>query len=794
MSSSPRASRMNKRLPHPIAGSDLVAYCDPHDLVAIATPAHDIVVYRISGHVAFTVKRRDADAEVTALGWKGDGGVLGVGWSDGGYGLYAGEGGKLLGRGSVRGEVEEEGDGGLGGEIVVRGFRWMRFSDGGSERELFDGGLEDDDSENDLSAEGSDLFGKGKRVADSKGSIEILTRSIAMLDVTSVLPRLSAIPSHGMRSGPDGSRFASQAATDTVFESAKDEGSDGGVDTLVICSSDGKTHVLMDDMVKIGSCEIVGSPLLQASNANSECHAILSQAADEQCHLNTITLPLNTLGGPLLHVIATNTKRIQNLLSYISQTTHCITHDYTTGLQFPSRLLANIRAELEEKQEGDLVTNLYHLALTGMFSETMKEWLVDIVKETNHKRWDQAVNTMYSNIQQHLFVHLKPALDRLSIATTTLRGYARYHEDSSSFEVPSELFTKMLDGIDSLRIISQELLLVVMDEQREFKAFSKWLRVLIDIGVAGPGTKSGDETEAKENPNLEYPLLLRYVEHTMLRSTLARFVEDKGTSPGLSEMSYARTCEAINKLHWLKENDSELQIKDVEDANALVNLPALTAYLSESVRVALERVTAWQSKMLTPPTSIHIPTDPETRVLDLQVHVPASAGERGQRAVTRLLFLPPETRQDLLLYSFLSGADADSPHESILEDPPSSYRHRLEVLDAKFHSPNNILVLGRQHTDGEGGAFLVSEVRVSADGSMTPGPSLHDLSAQRGFIPESLVVRGREGKKVCLLFGSGGKMWVALDLASLGRSTEVDEAAARMEHEDDDGGDDEMIE
>ncbi|KAK1819370.1 hypothetical protein LTR12_006196 [Friedmanniomyces endolithicus] len=783
-----------KRLSHPVAGPELVAYCDPHDLVAIATPAHEVVVYRISGYVAFTVKRRDAEAEVTALAWKGDGGVLGVGWSDGGYGLYAGEGGKLLGRGSVRVELEEGGDGVVGEEVVVvKGFRWMRFAGGGIERNRFDGGFGDDDSEDDLSADGSGVFDDGKRVADSKGSIENLTRSIATLDVTTILPRLSAIPSHGMRSGPDGSRFASQAATDIVFESAKDEGSDGGVDTLVICSSDGKAHVLMDDMVRIGTCEIVGSPLLQASHANSESHSILSQTADDQCHLNTITLPLNTLGGPLLHVIATNTKRIQNLLSYISQTTLCITHDYTTGLQFPSRLLANIRAELEEKQEGDLVTNLYHLTLTGMFSETMKEWLVDIVKETNHKRWDQAVNTMYSNIQQHLFVHLKPALDRLSIATTTLRGYARYHEDSSAFEVPAELFTKMLDGIDSLRIASQELLLVVMNEQREFKAFSKWLRVMIDVGVAGPGTKSGDETEAKENPNLEYPLLLKYVEHTMLKSSLARFVEYKGSSSEVSELSYARTCEAISSLHKMSEHDDELQIKEVQDANALVNLPALTAYLSESVRVALERVTAWQSKMLTPPNSVHIPTDPETRVLDLQVHVSANVDERGQRAVTRMLLLPPETRQDLLLYSFPSGSDADSPHESLSEHQPSSYRHRLDVLDAKFHSPNKLLVLGRQHTDSEGAAYLVSEVRVSADGALTPGPSLHDLSAHRGFLPERMIVGGRECKRVCLLFGNGGKMWVALDLASLGRSSEVDGPGARRENWEDHSEDDQMI-
>ncbi|TKA70076.1 hypothetical protein B0A55_09005 [Friedmanniomyces simplex] len=657
--------------------------------------------------------------------------------------------------------------------MVVKGFRWMRFRGGGDGREEDGGSFKDDDGDDDdLSADGSEVLSDGKRVADSKDSIERLTRSIATLDVTSVLPRLSAIPSHGMRSGPDGSRFASQAATDAVFESAKEESSEG-VDALVICSSDGRAHVLVDDMVKIGSCDIVGVPLLQASHTNSEAHAILSQTADQELHLNTITLPLDTLGDPLLHVIATNTKRIQNLLSYITQTIHCITHDYTTGLQFPSRLIANMQTELEEKQEGDLITNLYHLALTGTFSDTMKEWLVDIVKETNHKRWDQAVNTMYTNIQQHLFVHLKPALDRLSVATTTLRGYARYLEESSAFEVPSELFTKILDGIDSLRVVSQKLLLVVMEEQRQFKAFSKWLRVMIDIGVAGPGSKGGVETEAKENPNLEFPLLLKYVEHTMLRSRLARFVEEKGAahalaSPELSEMSYERTCEAVGKVDRLAENDDGLRVKDIQDAEALVNLPALTAYLSGNVRVALERVTEWQSKMLAPPTSLHVPTDPETQILDMQVDVlPHADGRQQPNAVTRLLLLPAETRQHLLLYSFFP--DPYTPDDNATEHQPTTYHHRLEILDAKFHSPATILILGRL-VDSEGAPrHLVSEVRVSADGTVSPGPSLHDMSTHPGFVPERLMVGGREGKRVCLVLGNGGRMWVALDLESLGR-------------------------
>ncbi|KAK3113681.1 coatomer subunit delta [Teratosphaeriaceae sp. CCFEE 6253] len=357
----------SKRLPHAIA-ADLVAYCDPHDLIAIATDAHDVVVYRLTGQVAFTVKRKDSEAEVTAVNWKQDGSVLAVGWSDGGYGLYSGESGKVLSSGRVSAEVEDGGD--AADEVlrgaVAKGFRWTMYGTRVStaQSEGHHAGL---DLEDDLDEVETGLQGQTKPRADSKASIQQLTRSIATMDVTTILPRLSALPSHGLRLGQDSSRFTSQAAADTVFESAKDASTDG-VDTLTITSNDGIVHVLMDDTVKIGTCGIVGSPMLQASHSNSPSHAVLSQTEDSQLHINTIGLPLDTLGGPLLHVIATNTKRTQILLSYTTQSIRCLTHDYTTGLAFPTRLVANMESELAEKQEGDLTSELYQLALTGVFT------------------------------------------------------------------------------------------------------------------------------------------------------------------------------------------------------------------------------------------------------------------------------------------------------------------------------------------------------------------------------------------------------------------------------------------
>jgi anaphase-promoting complex subunit 4 len=442
------------------------AFSEPHALTATEAE-NSIIVTRYNHQVAFVVKH-NKDAPITALQWKPDGSVLGAGYSDGTYGLYSGENGKSVSNGD------------LGSAITVENLSWRKL--------------------------------RVANIAQRPGELENLSKSIALMDTTAVLPRLSALPSHGLRL-PSDNRFGTQAATDWLFQTT-DPNMDC-VDMLVLQSSNGVIHLLMDDTVEVGSFEVDALPSLEAS------------FTEEKPENNDyIDLPLPKTSSHLLLVVAVNTKRIQNLLAYILQTLHCIQHDFSTGLQFPTRLISNISAELEEKDQGDLVTNLYHLAMTGQYTPLMLEWLTDIVKETNHKRWDQAVATMYKHIQDHLFINLKPALDRLTIAITSIRGYARYLEGSGKFDVEPALFTAVLSEVDKLREDYHSMLDKTMVEQKRFRAFSKWMRVMIDVGVAGPGTKNGTETEEKELPNIDYSQVLQYIENMLTPHTRADFQFD----------------------------------------------------------------------------------------------------------------------------------------------------------------------------------------------------------------------------------------------------------------------------
>ena len=224
-----------KRLEH-ATEIGLAAYCDVHDLIAtVSSSTGDVVVYRINGQVAFTIKGRRHDAEVTVLKWKPDGSLLGLGWTDGLCGVYSGEDGRLLSQSSVVDEQEEKdwkldlapdfetasqtvedmGDEGRAATCIgwtaypshskISSEPTIRSEVSPTAKKWFHG--VGDDFQNSETDEASRIT----------PVIEELTRSLTTLDVTSVVPQLSAIPSHGARSRTHGRKFACKVGSDRVY-------------------------------------------------------------------------------------------------------------------------------------------------------------------------------------------------------------------------------------------------------------------------------------------------------------------------------------------------------------------------------------------------------------------------------------------------------------------------------------------------------------------------------------------------------------------------------------------------
>lgn len=751
--------------------SDLSVLCSPHDLIAIVTADSDVVVYRLNGQIAFTVKCKDPDeVSVSAAKWKPDGSLLAIGWSDGSWGIHDGGSGKLVSEGRLSGSQGEEEwkldlepgwgpDDDENGAVAVAGFGWEKHElqhpkgkmaatkDREVNTEAWADGLKDDEDEEENKA--------ARQLAD-------LPRAIATLDTSKLLPRLSAIPSHGLRSGPEGARFTTQATTDGVFEVKKTD-AHNAVDALIVYTEAGDVKVLLDDTVPIGSFKVDSRPFKHTSHPRNGSHVLLSHAPEGGIQFNTQDLPLASLGGPLLHVIARDTKRIQSTLAYITQVIRCITHDYTTELQFPTRLINNINMMLSEAEQpqGDLAYNLCHLAMTGQHTPIMLEWLTDIVKEPNHKRWDTAIGGMYSRIQNHVFVNLLPALDRMSIAVCSLRGLAELHKHSTTFDVAPSLFSDILEDIDALRLVAQKVQLICIHEWQQFRAFSKWLRVQIEVGSAGPFSKSALETEEKEAMSLDHGLVIGYINDTMRQSELAVYVQKlpelRGVverdaffkQPILQQICYDNTKET------LKQSELAASTTKANTNTVPLNLQAITVSLVGRIRVVLDRITAWQSKMLPSPKSFggpaEIPSD--ARACDMRMN----ANNNGDLTVGVLL-VHGGTLYLHTKHSSIGSHELQSEHDSA-----------SALLDASFVSNDRCITLRRSEEHGT----CSLNVAMLESGLTTP-PSfitietvVHTFDADDAFQPEKLLVGGRKDKEICVVFGDGGRSWRVYDLSKM---------------------------
>jgi hypothetical protein len=835
----------SKRLPQPIR-FPFTAYSHKHDLLAIVSATSEVHVFRIiSGQVAFVISPADSplepDIQVTALAWKPDGTSLGVGWSNGKYGIYDGTTGRSTSLVELEtADVEEEYALNLvpsGSDADVEARRkqststvvCLGFMGHSTAPKQGSGGktLEGKETTEDWFL-GHDLQELDDNDDNDDGGIMALARdagigqlprSIAALDVTGVLPRLSTIPAHtpaipmpALKTLPHASNFSSQAATDTHFDAQRALPSTA-IESLLVCQEDRTVQVLLDETVKIGTCLLGGKPLRHAAYAQSPTHAILCEHEQSASPLRVhfLELPLSTLSGPLLHVMTTNTKRIQTLLEYIVQTVRCIERDYRLNAKPPSQFIAFLQDELEVNYpaDGDAVANVYHLAMTGSFHPQVKKWLEEEIIDSTVARWQQSLSTLYANIQAHLFVNLLPALDRFSIALTVLRGQATFHEGASEFDCHPRLFSRLLENVDSLRLVAQKLLLIVQAESRESKAFHKWLKLQKEIIRAGISTPGALEIEERESPAIDYPLLLSYIKNHMKASDLSLYIDPRPTSEApppeddtgaddpaaraaapaasdrphttdaetffqtahIRDMTYARTAQALAQL----DAALPLALPDVEDPASLLNLPALTCGLVGRVRDLLARITAWQNRVVfapVDPPSVELPLDPASfRVADLIMAPDARA--RGGGCCTSILALAEDGRDTVRVFDIVPGTQGK--RSAPASTASASYEHASlreegvvvggEVLDVKFMPRGEgagsvFLCLFRPHGDSE----VVQIARYRIDGPGSSGELLHNFLPDTSFRAETMLVGGRKGKMVCIVFGKKGREWRVLDL------------------------------
>lgn len=828
----------------------LIACCPTMDLIAVVTDEENLDVYRINGQRAFGLRRKNDDVAVDMIKWEFNGKSIAVSWSDGRMDLVSAETGKVALKDlELPKDTEKDGESGR-----VRCIGWgLNFIDVEavkSRTRKATRGFDLETEEWDDTKDDADIDDFLQRQPDLQAldCAPDLPDQLAVMDVETLLPKLPAIPLPPtlpfMRlSQADSGAFSSQAEVDALLHSQhlKDYNS---VDMFIRCSERGTVHPSIYDSletVTVGlspAWNIESTPLLHISHPYACSHGLLMRttSSDSQAkHITFVPLTLNFIpnAGIYLHLIASKTSQLQNLLLYITQCLQRIRTFFKQATDLPSKFMMNITETLEEKGQGDLITNLFHLACTGACPPLIREWLVDELTEQGHKRWDSTVTNSLTTLQALIHENLIPALDRTATVISRLRGLAMFHDSDWIFSRPATQFNTLLDVLQNMRLLAHTALSHVGDEKRQFHAFSRWLRFVIDFEATEPNSQSRAEMEGRDS-GVDIGLVLDYVRHGLQQSSLKPYLmpeivldekykqkegasyEDTKKAIAVAEEGQRWRPDALcleHVLGHLTKGTTDLlrQVSKWQESGTQMNSGIVLSPSSSDgndtvdMRMIYEvRPTALPSTLPANKAAQQPSTMSSSSSTVLSTYVAISAAESKTLTIHRLTHASAITSLPRDLYShgiaslsfpgtITSFSFSDDSSLLVLLHPPESSSssvpesediagHRIlripyaspDAVSASADSSESITYTMLPAATASKhllptGAPPASVQETAIQAEQVHNYTIHVFAQGERFVPHKLVVNGRKGRRVVVVLAEDGKHYRVLDLDYPGR-------------------------
>ncbi|KAF2396006.1 hypothetical protein EJ06DRAFT_585544 [Trichodelitschia bisporula] len=690
----------------PCPSPKTIAVCPAMDLVAVADHDHSMTVYRFNGQPAFTLPRRSKQGEITCMAWKFNGQYLVMGWSDGLVEVIAAETGSVMQhfrQVAADGSVDRRGVTCIGWGINAIDVPKFKARTGDDVAHPFPASAE----VNVLKALPLEDWATGKAPIDIEDFLDRepdlfaldmdpeLPDKLARMDVTFLFPKLPALPAilrpqQGLDSATT-EMFSNQAALDMVLHTQQPLNFDA-VDSMIWGQGDGSLRVVLYDSLSLGAVELPDEWKNKdirhhhhAWHPYSSTHWFLSEGKNQEGKLSTLMFPL-TLGilrnsGNYIHHIESKTAQLETLVLYVRESLFALNYYWKSAKELPSRLKENMEEDLVEKEEADLIAQLYELACAGHCGPTLKEWLVVHMGDRNLKRWDHAMTTGYNKVTELLRDTLIPALDRCQMLLDSLKGLAIYHADSPFFNVPLEYFETSTNVIRCMRLIASHALLVVSQERTEYAIYAKWIR--------GEFVRLSSNTPPMTEPEpLDLELLLNYLEQL-----------------GNSKMDvFIQANEKLEKLEKLDKSDYDvvsavvLEIAKGEEPdrqNRILNLHTHFEVWSRESQKLVGQITTWQR---------------ESSMLGKPIVLKTGAW-RPWASRIRMVFEKLESSSDMTTYALVNAEDDRDQlhvfrtvHSDIYENTTSIHRQQVgiwrtggpKIIDLDFIDDDECLVLVKE--------------------------------------------------------------------------------------------------
>lgn len=381
------------------------------------------------------------------------------------------------------------------------------------------------------------------------------------------------------------------------------------------------------------------------------------------------------------------------------------------------------------------------------------------------------MTTLYVELGKIFQTNLLPVLERCIVVASNLRGLARYYEGSNKFDVSPDAFTSIIDALSMLQLLVHEAIQILGEEQRQFRAFSKWLRHEIDLAAADPESLSAKDMAEREASTLDYPRILAYLEGALTQSRLQPIVHAHTDEEG--QVNQQDLLEAIQQARFGRAERQDL-----------LSLHTLSKHLNAVCKTAHSRILRWQNSASPSVDEIELESAAILETFDMRMVCD------GPNAFRTIILSVPQKEKNQSEYPLpprKKRHDADNPilvsmhviakDSSTLSTPQKSHLSlhlppSTSITTLKILSDDHFIVLLSRSDKNTTHQLLRLPVNTSQEDFTEPNVLgeyiIHTFPLNEGFVPVEMVVGGKKGGMNVTVLAEGYRRWKTFDLEAAG--------------------------
>lgn len=416
---------------HVSAEVDLMVWSPKFDLVALSNVQGEVILHRLSWQKVWTLPPLREEVKVKAMSWRSDGKVLAVGYSTGQVNLTYIENAEVLHTFTLEGEITC-----LSWvcQLVPKGQSW---------------------SCDPYPEDNSDLY----------------------------LPRLQPLnKSYGT---------LTKGMVDDHVEDKKKLKEQKELNILIVGCHGHQLHLYIYGVfpvakVTIGEQNGSEPQKIHSATVSSDLNSLIVflELGKEGCQelehtLITFDTKLLSSRDKELHLLALKYGQVATLVDYLQNTIQQMTEAWEDILLEMDSKLYNFAEEKQKTGSGTVSNDFLELLLFGTPSPELQTFLQNDLTDKGLKKLGHSIETSYSNIQQLVVKHLQTVSQAILYHISELKGMSRNYEKFGVLGLDQKSLHESLMTAGSFVLKTSELQQVIDGSIKNFKAFFRWLYVVI---------------------------------------------------------------------------------------------------------------------------------------------------------------------------------------------------------------------------------------------------------------------------------------------------------------------------